>query len=93
MKAIWKNVILAESDKTIMIEGNHYFPPESVNKEFLLKSNTHTRCNWKGVASYYTIKVNDQHNEDSAWYYENPLDKAKHIKNYVAFWKGVQIAS
>ncbi|HEX7257080.1 MAG TPA: DUF427 domain-containing protein [Nitrososphaeraceae archaeon] len=93
MKALWKNVILAESDKTIIIEGNHYFPPESVNKKFFIESNNHTRCGWKGVASYYTIKIDNEENKDSAWYYDKPLDKAKHITNYVAFWKGIQIES
>jgi uncharacterized protein (DUF427 family) len=93
MKAVWKNVILAESDKTIIIEGNHYFPPESINKKFFIESNTRTTCGWKGVASYYTIKIDNEQNKDSAWYYDKPLDKVKHIRNYVSFWKGIQIES
>jgi uncharacterized protein (DUF427 family) len=93
MKAVWKNVILAESDKTIIIEGNHYFPPESINKKFFIVSNTRTTCGWKGVASYYTIKIDNEQNKDSAWYYDKPLDKVKHIRNYVSFWKGIQIKS
>jgi uncharacterized protein (DUF427 family) len=91
MKAIWKKVILAESDLTVEIEGNHYFPPESLNRRFFTESNTHTRCGWKGIASYYTIKIEDYINQDSAWYYPEPLDKARNIKNYVAFWKGIKV--
>lgn len=91
MKAIWKDQIIAESDKTIVIEGNHYFPPESVNKEFLTTSATHTTCPWKGVASYYDIKVNDDVNSDGAWYYPEVSELAKSIKGYVAFWKGVKV--
>jgi uncharacterized protein (DUF427 family) len=91
MKAIWKKVILAESDLTVVIEGNHYFPPESLNRRFFTESNTHTRCGWKGIASYYTIKIEDYTNQDSAWYYPEPLDKARNIKNYVAFWKGIKV--
>ena len=91
MKAIWKKVILAESDLTVVIEGNHYFPPESLNRRFFTESNTHTRCGWKGIASYYTIKIEDYINQDSAWYYPEPLDKARNIKNYVAFWKGIKV--
>ncbi|MCJ7637882.1 MAG: DUF427 domain-containing protein [Nitrososphaeraceae archaeon] len=91
MKAIWNEVILAESDLTVVIEGNHYFPPESINKRFFTESSTHTRCGWKGMASYYTIKIEDDFNQDSAWYYPEPLDKARSIKNYVAFWKGIKV--
>jgi len=91
MKAIWNKVILAESDLTVVIEGNHYFPPESINRRFFTESSTHTRCGWKGMASYYTIKIEDDFNQDSAWYYPEPLDKARSIKNYVAFWKGIKV--
>ena len=91
MKASWKDVILAESDLTVVIEGNHYFPPESINRRFFTESSTHTRCGWKGIASYYTIKIEDDYNKDSAWYYPEPLDKARSIKNYVAFWKGIKV--
>ncbi|MGZ5484534.1 MAG: DUF427 domain-containing protein [Nitrososphaeraceae archaeon] len=91
MKAIWNEVILAESDLTVVIEGNHYFPPESINRRFFTESSTHTRCGWKGIASYYTIKIEDDFNQDSAWYYPEPLDKARSIKNYVAFWKGIKV--
>jgi uncharacterized protein (DUF427 family) len=91
MKASWKDVILAESNLTVVIEGNHYFPPESINRRYFTESSTHTRCGWKGIASYYTIKIEDDFNQDSAWYYPEPLDKARNIKNYVAFWKGIKV--
>ena len=83
--------IIAESEKTINIEGNQYFPPESVNKEFLSASETHTVCPWKGTALYYNIVVNKETNKDAAWYYPNPSEAAENIKNHVAFWKGVEI--
>lgn len=91
MKAIWNDKIIAESDATIVIENNHYFPPESVKSEFLKPSETHTTCAWKGVASYYTLDVNGQENKDAAWYYPEVSELAKSIKGYVAFWRGVQI--
>ncbi len=90
-KAIWNNTILAESDQTIVIEGNHYFPPNSVNWEYFQKSETHTICPWKGEASYYTIVVNGQANPDAAWYYPSPKEAARQIKDYVAFWRGVRV--
>ena len=91
MKAIWKNVTLAESNKTIVIEGNHYFPPDSLNKEYFQESNTHTTCPWKGVASYYNIMVKEDVNKDAAWFYPETKEKAQEIKNYVAFWHGVEV--
>ncbi len=91
MKAIWNNEILAESDDTIVVENNHYFPPMSVNYQFLEGSSTHTTCKWKGIASYYTIAVEDKQNEDAAWYYPEPKEKAKNIKDYIAFWRGVEV--
>lgn len=90
-KATWKNVILAESDQCEIVEGNYYFPPDSIKKEYLKESNTHTNCFWKGEASYYTIEVNGEENKDAAWYYPIPKEKAQNIKNYVAFWKGVKV--
>ncbi len=75
-----------------MVEGNHYFPPQSVKKEFFKPSATHTTCPWKGLASYYSVDVNGQTNADAAWYYPQPKDAAKQIANYVAFWKGVKIS-
>ncbi|WP_340065529.1 DUF427 domain-containing protein [Ascidiimonas aurantiaca] len=91
MKAIWNGQIIAESDDTVIIENNHYFPPGSVKKEFLQKSETHTHCPWKGEASYYHIHVNGQKNADAAWYYPETSELAKQIKGFVAFWKGVQV--
>ncbi|MEW6732325.1 MAG: DUF427 domain-containing protein [Acidobacteriota bacterium] len=91
MKAIWKQVILAESDKTIVVEGNHYFPPDSINKEYFRESNTHTTCAWKGEASYYDVAVNEEINKDAAWYYPDPKEAAKQIKGYIGFWKGVVV--
>ncbi|MDJ0845758.1 DUF427 domain-containing protein [Crocosphaera sp.] len=90
-KAIWNGVTLAESDQCEMVEGNHYFPHESIKEQYFKKSDTHTTCFWKGQASYYTIEVDGQQNKDAAWYYPNPKAKAKNIKNYVAFWKGVKV--
>ncbi len=83
--------MIAESNKTIVVENNHYFPPESIKPEFFEESNTHTTCPWKGVASYRTLNVDDKQNTDAAWYYPAPRELAKGIKNYVAFWKGVTI--
>ncbi|MBC7243011.1 MAG: DUF427 domain-containing protein [Anaerolineae bacterium] len=91
MKAIWNGTVIAESDTTIVVEGNHYFPPESVRREYLQPSDTHTTCPWKGVASYYHVVVGDQVNRDAAWYYPEPKPAASHIKDYVAFWRGVQV--
>lgn len=90
-KAIWNGVTLAESDQCEMVEGNHYFPPDSINKQYFKESDTHTTCFWKGQASYYTIEVDGQENKDAAWYYPTPKEKAKNIENYVAFWKGVKV--
>jgi uncharacterized protein (DUF427 family) len=91
MKAIWKNAVIAESNDIVSVEGNCYFPPASVNAEFLRDSATHTVCPWKGEASYYDIIVNGAINRDAAWYYPEPKAKASHIKNYIAFWNGVEI--
>lgn len=91
MKAIWKDVTLAESDDTIVVEDNHYFPPDSVKKEYLKESDTHTTCPWKGEASYYNVVVSDEVNKDAAWYYPEPKEAAQQIKDYVAFWKGVEV--
>jgi len=91
MKAIWNGKIIAESNNTIIIENNHYFPEDSVNKDYIENSETHTVCHWKGEASYYDIVVDGQTNKDAAWYYPDPKSMAKEIQNYIAFWKGVQI--
>jgi len=90
-QAKWQGVVLANSDATIIIEGNHYFPPDSVNHQYLQDSSTLTTCSWKGESSYYTIKAGDQVNPDAAWYYPAPKEAAAEIKNHVAFWKGVEI--
>lgn len=91
MKAIWNNQVIAESDNTVVVERNHYFPKESVKAEFLKDSPVHTTCPWKGLASYYTLDVDGKENPDAAWYYPAPKDAAANIKDHVAFWKGVQI--
>jgi uncharacterized protein (DUF427 family) len=91
MKATWNDTVVAESDKTVVVEGNHYFPPETINKEYFQPSNTHTTCPWKGEASYYTVVVNGKTNEDAAWYYPQPKDAAAEIKDHVAFWRGVKV--
>ena len=90
-KATWNGAVLAESADTIVIEGNHYFPPAAVRTELFKPSATHTVCPWKGTASYYTVEVNGQQNPDAAWYYPEPKDAAKEITGYVAFWKGVKV--
>jgi uncharacterized protein (DUF427 family) len=90
-KAIWKDIVLADSDQTLVIEGNHYFPPDSVNQPYFKESDNHTTCPWKGIASYYDIEVDGQVNKNAAWYYPSPKPAAKNITNYVAFWKGVRV--
>ena len=91
MKAIWNDQIIAESNETIVIENNHYFPPESIKEQFFNPSSTHTNCPWKGKASYYSLNVNGEENTDAAWYYPETSELAKQIKGYIAFWKGVTI--
>jgi len=90
-KAIWNGTVLAESDKTVVVKNNHYFPVDAINKEYFKESNTHTTCPWKGVASYYSIEVNGEVNKDAAWYYPTAKDKAKNIEGYIAFWRGVKV--
>ncbi len=92
MKAIWKDMILAESDKTIVVEGNHYFPPDSVRRELFTHSEKRSVCPWKGEAHYHTIEVNGSRNEAAAWYYPDPKSAASEIKGYVSFWKGVEVS-
>ena len=91
MKAIWNNVVLADSDKTVVVEGNHYFPPETVKREYFQESNTHTTCPWKGLASYHDVVVDGTVNKDAAWYYPDPKPAAAEIKDHVAFWRGVKV--
>lgn len=91
MKAIWNNTVIAESNDTVVVEGNHYFPKESIKSEFFSDSATHSTCPWKGLASYYSLEVDGKKNPDAAWYYPAPKDAAKEIKDHVAFWKGVRV--
>ena len=93
MKAIWQNTVIAESEDTVVVEGNHYFPRDSIIEEYFFESDHATVCPWKGTASYYTLEVNGQTNPDAAWYYPEPKAAASEIKDRVAFWKGVQIES
>lgn len=90
-KATWNGAVLAQSDTCIVVEGNQYFPPDTVNREYFKESSTHTTCPWKGLASYYTIEVDGKENKDAAWYYPDPKEAAKQIQDYVAFWRGVQV--
>ncbi len=92
MKAIWKNTVVAESDHTVVVENNHYFPESALNKEYFKKSGKTTACPWKGTASYYSIEVDGASNKDAAWYYPDPKLAAKEIKGHVAFWKGVEVS-
>lgn len=92
MKAIWNGQVLAESDDTVVVEGNHYFPPKSIKKDLFKDSGTHTVCPWKGTANYYSLDVEGQENKDAAWYYPETSELAKNIKGYVAFWKGVEVS-
>ena len=93
MKAIWNGQVIAESDDTVIVEGNHYFPSDSVSREFVRESDTNTRCVWKGTASYYDVVVGDDINADAAWYYPDPLRAAESIRDRVAFWRGVEVAN
>ena len=91
MKAIWNGAVVAESERTVVVEGNHYFPSGSMNHQYFRPSETHTTCPWKGEASYYDVVVNSDVNKDAAWYYPQPSEAAKEIKDHVAFWKGVEV--
>ena len=93
MKAIWNGQVVAESDATVVVEGNHYFPPAAIRTEFFVPSDTHTHCGWKGEASYYTLRVDGKENPDAAWYYPTPKEAAKQIAGYVAFWRGVEVTA
>lgn len=91
MKAIWNGETIAESNDTIVVENNHYFPKDSVKADYLIESDTHTTCPWKGRASYHSLSVDGKTNPDAAWYYPDPKQAASQIKDYIAFWKGVQV--
>ncbi len=91
MKAIWNDTVVAESDKTVVVEGNHYFPPEAIKTNYFQQSSTQTTCPWKGEASYYNVVVDGEANKDAAWYYPEPKSAAAQIKGHVAFWRGVKV--
>ena len=91
MKATWKDTVIGDSDNTVVVEGNHYFPPEDVKQEFLQPSATHSTCPWKGEASYYDVVVDGEVNSDAAWYYPEPKPAAAEIKDHIAFWRGVVV--
>jgi len=91
MKAVWNNVVIAESDETIVIEGNHYFPRNSINEENFSESDTHSVCPWKGTASYFSVEAGGETNKDAAWYYPSASKLAEKFEGYVAFWKGVEV--
>jgi len=93
MRAIWQDTVIAESDDTVVVEGNHYFPSAAINREYFNDSATTTGCPWKGTAHYYTLDVNGQKNPDAAWYYSEPKVAAAQIKDRVAFWKGVRVVA
>ncbi|MDZ7631530.1 MAG: DUF427 domain-containing protein [Gemmatimonadaceae bacterium] len=93
MKATWNGVVVAESDDTVVVEGNHYFPAASLKREYVADSTHHTSCPWKGTASYYTLRVNGSENRDAVWYYPAPKAGAEAVTNRVAFWKGVQVSA
>jgi uncharacterized protein (DUF427 family) len=92
MKATWNGTVIAESDDTVLVEGNHYFPESSLNKQYIAFSNHKTSCAWKGQASYYSLNVNGDINTDAVWYYADPKPEAEQIRGRVAFWKGVKVA-
>lgn len=91
MKATWNGAVLAESNETVVVEGNHYFPPDEIDKQYFNASDTHSICPWKGEASYYNVVVNGETNKDAAWYYPETKPEANNIKGYVAFWRGVKV--
>lgn len=91
MKAIWNNTVIAESDDTVLVEGNHYFPESALKREFVTFSNHRTTCAWKGQASYYSLLVGGELNPDAAWYYADPKPEAEMVRDRVAFWKGVKV--
>ena len=92
-RALWKGAILAESDRTIVVEGNHYFPPDAIRRAYFAESAAYTTCPWKGVASYYDVVVDGKTNAGAAWYYPAPKAAAAQIKGYVAFWRGVKVTA
>ena len=91
MQAIWNGAVIAQSDDTVVVEGNHYFPESSLKREYISFSNHKTTCHWKGQASYYSLLVNGEMNTDAAWYYADPKPEAEEIRGRIAFWKGVKV--
>lgn len=91
MKATWNGVVIAQSDDTVLVEGNHYFPAAALQRQYVTFSNHHTSCPWKGEASYYSLLVNGEMNTDAVWYYPDPKPEAQMVKDRVAFWKGVEV--
>ena len=91
MKAVWNGAVVATSDATRVVEGNHYFPPDSIDKQYFKASKTTTNCPWKGIASYYTLEVDGTRNENAAWYYRTPREAAADFKDYIGFWRGVEV--
>ncbi|MDQ0734503.1 DUF427 domain-containing protein [Arthrobacter agilis] len=91
-KAVWRNRVIAESADTVMVEGNHYFPPESIAQEYFVPSEQHTVCHWKGTADYFSLEVDGERNQDAAWTYPDPKEAAENIRGHYAFWKGVTIS-
>lgn len=91
LRAVWNGVVLAEAARTVRVEGNHYFPPESLHREYFAESRSKSLCPWKGLASYYTVSVHGEVNPDAAWYYPHPSPLARRIRNHVAFWNGVRV--
>ena len=91
MQAVWNNTVVAESGETVVVEGNHYFPPDAINCEYFKSSSTTTVCPWKGTASYYTLEVDGEQNPDAAWFYPETKDAARQIQGHIAFWRGVEI--
>ncbi|WP_431958380.1 DUF427 domain-containing protein [Nocardia lijiangensis] len=92
MRAVWRETVLAESDDTVVVEGNHYFPADAVRREYIEPSEHHTICPWKGTASYYTVTVDGERNPDAAWYYPAPKPEAEMVRDRIAFWRGVDVA-
>ncbi|MFD8596042.1 DUF427 domain-containing protein [Kitasatospora sp. NPDC059646] len=93
VRAVWNGAVLAESGDTVLVEGNHYFPPESLNREFFVPSDTTTVCSWKGTARYWTVSVDGAQNPDAAWSYPEPKPEAEHVRDRVAFWRGVEVVT
>lgn len=91
-KALWRDRVIAESSDTVVVEGNHYFPPDSITREYFSPTQTHTVCSWKGTANYYTLEVDGEKNTDAAWNYPEPKEAAENIRGYYAFWKGVTVS-